>query len=207
MAEYHSDKPDLRKDKNDPHELAFAFITDFPMFEKKDDGSLGAVHHPFTCPAFDPSADDPYDYSHDRQKGVKMRELLAKKNESELLGIKAFQYDFVLNGYEIGGGSIRTHDPFLLKLVFEALGHSEADVKSRFGHLLAAFDYGVPPHGGIAPGIDRFLMILQNEPNIREVIAFPKSGDGHDFMMDSPSSVDKRQLDELGLEIKRSGRE
>ncbi|TSC67181.1 MAG: aspartyl-tRNA synthetase, partial [Parcubacteria group bacterium Gr01-1014_66] len=173
MEKYRSDKPDLRKNKNDPHELAFAFVVDFPMFEEKDDGSLGATHHPFTLPTFDIN-DNPYSYNHDRKEAFKMRKTLARKNRQELLGLRAYQYDFVCNGYEICGGSIRTHDPDLLRLVFEALGHSQADVKDKFGHMLEAFSYGVPPHGGIASGLDRLLMILQGEPNIREVIAFPK---------------------------------
>lgn len=178
---YGSDKPDLREDKNDPNLLAFCFVLDFPMFERKDDGSLGAVHHPFTKP-----------------RVANAEELRAV----DPLTILADQYDFVLNGYEIGGGSIRTHDPELLAAVFEVLGHTSEEVERQFGHLLKAFRYGVPPHGGIAPGIDRFLMLLANEPNIREVIAFPKTGDGRDLMMDAPSVVSAEQLKELGLSVR-----
>ena len=219
MEEYGSDKPDLRegKDKENPDVLTFAFVVDFPMFEEKDDGSLGAVHHPFTLPTFDIN-DDPYSYNHDRDEAALMRGALrqlkiskGEKRQGLLKKIRAFQYDFVCNGYEIGGGSIRSYDwsddpsnPSLLQLVFEALGYNKEEVERQFGHLLEAFKYGVPPHGGIAPGIDRFIMILQNEPNIREVIAFPKSGDGYDFMMNSPSEVDPKQLKELGIEIKKS---
>lgn len=208
MDKYNSDKPDLRENKDDPDELALAFITDFPMFEKKDDGSLGAVHHPFTLPTFN-TDDDTYPYNHDsKEYGTKLRDMLAnyintKSNESEILNLKAYQYDMVCNGFEVGGGSIRIHDPYLLNLIFQTLGHEESEVKRQFGHILEAFKYGVPPHGGIAPGIDRFIMILQNEPNIREVIAFPKSGDGYDFMMDAPSEVDPKQLKELGIELKK----
>jgi len=113
----------------------------------------------------------------------------------------ADQYDFVLNGYEIGGGSIRIHDPELLKAVFEALGNATEDVGRQFGHMLEAFRHGVPPHGGIAPGIDRLVMILAGEPNIREVIAFPKTGDGRDLMMDAPAEIDKKQLKELHIKL------
>ena len=150
------------------------------MFEKKDDGGLGAVHHPFTRP-----------------KVGSVEEL----KSADPLKILADQYDFVLNGYEIGGGSIRTHDPVLLQAVFEILGHTPAEVEEQFGHLLEAFKYGVPPHGGIAPGIDRIVALLQNEPNIREVIAFPKTGDGRDLMMRAPSELYPKQLKELHINI------
>ena len=200
MEKYHSDKPDLRKDKNDPNELAFAFVVDFPMFEKKDDGSLGAVHHPFTMPTFD-TALTPDDFKPGGENSERLMKMLDSEKEGSKLS--AYQYDFVLNGYEVGGGSIRTYDPALLKRVFEFLGNKPADVERQFGHIFEAFKYGVPPHGGIAPGIDRLVMLYQNEPNIREVIAFPKTGDGRDLMMGAPSGVDERQLKELGLEIKK----
>ncbi|OGG38124.1 hypothetical protein A2116_01360 [Candidatus Jorgensenbacteria bacterium GWA1_49_17] len=185
MDKYNSDRPDTRKDKNNPDELAFVFVVGFPMFEKKDDGTFGAVHHPFTQPR------------------VRNAEELRKMFKENPLGILAHQYDLVLNGYEVGGGSIRIHDPELLQAVFEALGNEPEKVRENFGHMLEAFKYGVPPHGGIAPGLDRLIMILENEPNIREVIAFPKTGDGRDLMMNAPSEVDKGQLNELSLEIKK----
>ena len=201
VAKYGSDKPDLRKNKEDPNELAFAFVTDFPMFEKKDDGSLGAAHHPFTLPTTDTSL-DPVLFQHESR--AEYQELMkALDSGEESLKLLAYQYDFVCNGYEIGGGSIRIYNKDLLAKVFERLGNKPEDIKKQFGHMLEAFTYGVPPHGGIAPGIDRLIMILENEPNIREVIAFPKTGEGYDPMMSSPSEVDKKQLDELGLEIKK----
>ncbi|MBI3589676.1 MAG: aspartate--tRNA ligase [Candidatus Liptonbacteria bacterium] len=199
MKKYHSDKPDLRKDKNDPNELAFAFVVDFPMFEKKDDGSIGAVHHPFTFPTFDTSL-VPDDFKPGSENSKKLFKML--DSEKEGLKLSAYQYDFVLNGYEVGGGSIRTYDPALLKRVFEFLGNKPEEVEKQFGHMFEAFNYGVPPHGGIAPGIDRLVMLYQNESNIREVIAFPKTGDGRDLMMGAPSEVDKKQLDDLGLKLK-----
>lgn len=201
MASHQSDKPDLRKDKNDPNELAFAFITDFPMFERKDDGSLGAVHHPFTLPTWDTTIDPERLQREPENVGALLKIL---ESEEKSLKLAAYQYDFVCNGYEIGGGSIRIFNKHLLMKVFERLGNTVEDIQNQFGHLLQAFDYGVPPHGGIAPGIDRFVMIVQNEPNIREVIAFPKTGDGRDLMMDAPSVVAKSQLDELGLEVKNN---
>lgn len=182
MKYHSSDRPDLRENKNDSSELAFAFVVDFPMFERKDDGSLGAVHHPFTKPR------------------VKDADELKK---SDPLSVLAEQYDLVLNGNEIGGGSIRTHDPALLQATFEILGYNSKEIEEKFGHLLAAFSYGVPPHGGIAPGIDRFLMILAGEPNIREVIAFPKTGEGFDPMMRSPSAISPKQLKDLHIKIEQ----
>lgn len=178
MEQYGTDKPDLRKDKNDPDELAFAFVVDFPMFEwREQEKRWDAVHHPFT-------------------KVRAPKSEIRKENAGKLV---ADQYDFVLNGFEIGGGSIREHDSKTLQSVFEIMGHTSEEVRSKFGHILEAFEYGVPPHGGIAPGIDRLLMILQGEPNIREVMAFPKTGDARDLMMAAPSEIDGEQLQELHL--------
>lgn len=178
MEKYNSDKPDLRKNKKDPDELAFAFIVDFPMFEwRTEEKRWDAVHHPFTRP---------------QNEDIDQ----IKKNPDKIL---AYQYDFILNGCEIGGGSLRSYKPEVLETVFEVMGHKKAEIRQKFGHLLEAFEYGVPPHGGIAPGIDRFVMILANEPSIREVIAFPKTGDGRDLMMDAPSEVEEKQLKELKI--------
>ena len=177
IKKYKTDKPDLRKN---PNELAFAFIVDFPMFEwKKSEKRWDAVHHPFTRP----QTED-------------IKEM--KKNPDKVL---AFQYDFVLNGNEIGGGSLRSHKTEILRAVFEIMGHEKKEIKKQFGHLFEAFSYGVPPHGGIAPGIDRFLSIILNQENIREVIAFPKTGDNRDLMMEIPSEVSEAQLKELHIKI------
>lgn len=186
MKKYGSDKPDVRENRNDPDELAFLFVVDFPMFEwKETEKRWDAVHHPFTQP---------------KVEGV---EDFKSRFKSDPSSINAKQYDFVLNGYEIGGGSIRTHDPELLASVFEAMGNKPEEIQDKFGHLLQAFRYGVPPHGGMAPGIDRLVMIMENEPNIREVIAFPKTGDGRDPMMQAPSEVDENQLKELRLVVEK----
>ena len=185
MEKYGSDKPDLRKDKNDSNELAFVFVIDFPMFEWREaEKRWDAVHHPFT-----------------KIRNTKYE--IRKENAEKMV---ADQYDFVLNGYEIGGGSIREHDPKVLEAVFEIMGHPKEAVREKFGHLLDAFEFGAPPHGGIAPGIDRLLMILLGEPNIREVIAFPKTGDARDLMMDAPAELDEKQLRELHLRIEREKR-
>ncbi len=195
MKKYKSDKPDLRKNKKDPDELAFAFITDFPMFKWHENpsagastelsrmssgqGKWGAEHHPFTMP----QTED------------------IKKIKKEPKNILALQDDFVLNGQEIGGGGIRNTNLDVLTAVFEVCGHKKAEIKKNFKNYFEAFSYGVPPHGGIAPGIDRFLAIVLNEPNIREVIAFPKTGDNRDLMMDVPSEVTNEQLKELHIKI------
>lgn len=184
MEKYGTDRPDIRKDKNNPDELAPLFVVSFPAFEwKEGDRRWGATHHPFTMPVVE-GADD-----------------LRKKFKENPASIEARQYDLVLNGYEIGGGSIRIHDPELLSTVFEVLGYVRKEVEEKFGHLLKAFKYGVPPHGGIAIGFDRMIAVLFNEPNIREVIAFPKTGDGRDLMMIAPNEVEKDQLKELHIKI------
>ena len=184
MKEYKTDRPDLRKNKEDQEELAFAWVVDFPMFEYKEgDGRWGATHHPFTA--------------------IKDEDVEKIFTENPDLGsIKAKQYDLVLNGNEIAGGSIRTSDPEILQRVFEILQHGKEEIEEKFGHLLRAFSYGVPPHGGIAFGLDRFLMVLAGERSIREVIAFPKTSDNRDPLMNSPSDVSQEQLDELGIEVK-----
>jgi aspartyl-tRNA synthetase len=178
MEKYGSDKPD---DKNNPNELAFCWIVDFPMFEKTDDGSIQAAHHPF-C-SINPD---------DREK------FMAGEN---LFSIRANAYDLVLNGYELSSGSIRIHEAEVQKQVFTLLGISESEQRAKFGHMLDAFKFGAPPHGGFAPGIDRIVMLLENQPNIREVIAFPKTGEGRDLMMNAPASASDKQLEELGLMV------
>jgi len=182
MEKYGSDKPDLRKDKDDESLLAFAWVIDFPFFEKTDDGSWTFTHNPFSMP-----------------KEEHLNDLLKGENIGDIL---TSQYDIALNGYEIGGGSIRAHRADILEKVFEILGHKKEEIKKEFGHMLDAFSSGTPPHGGIAWGFDRLMMILQNEPNIREVIAFPKTGEGRDLMMGSPSEISDKHYKELGIEIK-----
>ncbi|OGL78558.1 hypothetical protein A3F28_04185 [Candidatus Uhrbacteria bacterium RIFCSPHIGHO2_12_FULL_57_11] len=177
MKKYKSDKPDLRRNPGDPDELAFAWIVDFPMFEKGDDGKINAMHHPFTS--------------------VHEEDLL----DSDPLRVHAKQYDLVLNGYELASGSIRIHRRDLQNKVFKVLGLSDEEIERRFGHMLRAFEYGAPPHGGIAPGIDRLAMLLAGEPNIREVIAFPKTGDARDLLMGAPSEVSASQLREVHIQI------
>ena len=183
MKKYGTDKPDMRENKEDPNELAFAWVVDFPMFEKDEDGGISAAHHPF-CSIKE----------EDREKFMK---------GEDLLSICANSYDMVLNGFELSSGSIRIHEPEIQEKVFDLLGISKEDQEIRFGHILEAFKYGAPPHGGFAPGIDRIMMLLMNEPNIREVIAFPKTREAKELMTGSPTQTDKKILNELGLEIKK----
>jgi len=183
IAKYGSDRPDIREDKNDPNLLAFCWVVDFPFFEKIDGGGWTFTHNPFS--------------------GPRTEHLPWLMDKEKIEDIRAAQYDIVLNGLEIGGGSIRNHRPEALKKVFEIMGFAEERIQKNFGHMLEALASGAPPHGGIAWGFDRLLMILENEPNIREVMAFPKTGDGQDPLMSAPSEVDQKQLSELGLEIKK----
>jgi len=176
---YQTDKPDLRKDSSDSQELAFAWIIDFPLFEKTETRQINPMHHPFTSP-------NPEDLD---------------KLTTEPLAVRSWQYDLVLNGQEIAGGSIRITDPVVQKQVFKVLGHKDKEIEDRFGHLLEAFTYGVPPHGGIAFGFDRLAAILSGEDSIREVIAFPVNSSGRTSVMTAPSGVSSSQLKELGLEI------
>lgn len=182
IKKYGDDKFDLRpKNKRNREVLAFAWVIDQPLFEwKKEEKRWDAMHHPFTAP-------NPKDIS-----------LLEK---GDLGKVRSWQYDLVCNGYELAGGSIRITDPQLQEKIFQIMGHSKNEVRKKFGHLLEAFEYGVPPHGGIALGIDRFLAILTNEESIREVISFPVTASGRTAVMDSPSEVDKKQLKELGLKL------
>ena len=181
MATYGSDKPDLRKNKEDPDELAFCWIVDFPMFEELEDGSIQAMHHPF-C-------------------DVRPEDL--DKLDSDPMSVRANSYDLVLNGYELSSGSIRIHKRALQNKIFKLLNLSDEQIEAKFGHMLEAFDFGAPPHGGFAPGIDRVVMLLADEPNIREVIPFPKTGDGKDLLMGAPSEIEESRLEEVHIQIRK----
>lgn len=187
MGQYKSDRPNLSKK---PEEMAFCWVKDFPMFEILEDGSIDAVHHPFTALK-----------NKDLETFKKMSVKDLGTDKKTLLAFEAKQYDLVLNGVEVMGGSIRTHEPAVLEKTFEVLGHDKKAVEERFGHILEAFSYGVPPHGGIAAGFDRLLQTILNEKSIRETVAFPTTTTGKTAVMDAPSFVDEKQLKELGIRI------
>jgi aspartyl-tRNA synthetase len=171
----------LRLDLGRPsghNELSYLFVVDFPVFERDDHGALLALHHPFTAP-------------------VDVEEM---RSDPDAALSRA--YDLVLNGTELGSGSVRIHDPDTQAAVFEILGIAGDDAEARFGWFLEALRYGTPPHAGFAIGIDRMVSILQNEPNIREIIPFPKTQTGADPLTGSPSRVEDTQLAELGIEVR-----
>ncbi|MCA9488161.1 MAG: aspartate--tRNA ligase [Nanoarchaeota archaeon] len=178
MEKYGRDNPDLRDETGE--EFSFCWVIDFPAFEyNEEEKRYKAVHHPFTMPVLD-------------EKGNFDEESLS------------YGYDLVLNGSEIGGGSIRIHDKDIQNKVFKILKISSEDAEKKFGFLLKALSYGAPPHGGFAFGLDRLVQIIVGEESIRDVIAFPKNKEGVDLMLDSPSEVSKDQLEELHISLKKS---
>ncbi|MCL5774902.1 MAG: aspartate--tRNA ligase, partial [Patescibacteria group bacterium] len=164
----------------DPNLVAWAWITDFPMYEYNDkEKKIDFMHNPFSMP----------------QGGLKAL------NEQDPLSIRAYQYDIIANGLELSSGAIRNFNPEIMYKAFEIVGYSKEVVDEKFGAMIRAFEFGAPPHGGFAPGIDRLLMLLENEPNIREVIAFPKNGSAEDVMMGAPGTVEEKQLKELHIKL------
>lgn len=166
----------------DTDKFNFLWVVDWPMFEwSEEEGRYMSAHHPFTLPQAD----------------------TAHELEGDLAKVRAIAYDIVLNGYELGGGSLRINQKELQERMFKALGFSAEEANDQFGFLLEAMDYGFPPHGGLAIGLDRFVMLLAGEENIREVIAFPKNNKATDPMTQAPSTVDIKQLEELNLQVEQ----
>lgn len=174
----------------DKSEYKFCWITDFPYFERDEEtGKIEFSHNPFSMP----------------QGGMEAIE--NAKSEEELLAIKAFQYDIVCDGVELSSGAIRNHKPEIMYKAFEIAGYSKEVVDEEFGGMIRAFQYGAPPHGGIAPGLDRMVMLIADEPNIREVIAFPMNGQAEDLLMGAPCLVDEKQLRELNIQLSPKAKE
>ena len=168
-----------RLDLIDKDSYELCFIVDFPMYELDDDGNIAFNHNPFSMP-------------------IGGMESLLKKNP---LDIVAYQFDMVCNGYEISSGAVRNHDIKIMEKVFEIAGYPKEEVKQRFGSLYKAFSYGAPPHAGAAPGVDRIVMLLQDENNIREVIAFPKNSKARDVLMNAPARVSNKQLEDVHIKL------
>ena len=185
LERYGSDRPDIRENKDNQNLLSFLWIVDFPMFEKTGDDNIDGTgewtftHNPFSKP-----------------KDEHMSIFMKKQSVENIL---TTQYDITLNGFEIGGGSIRNHQPETLRTTFEIMGYGPGKVEKNFGHMLKALAFGAPPHGGIAWGFDRLMMILENEPSIREVIPFAKTGDGKDLMIHAPADIPQKLKTELGI--------
>ncbi len=164
-------------------EYKFCWVIDFPYYELNDEGKIDFSHNPFSMP----------------QGGLEA--LAAAKTSEELLAIKAFQYDIVCNGVELSSGAIRNHKPEIMVKAFEIAGYTRKDVEDKFAALFNAFHYGAPPHGGLAPGVDRMVMLIANEPNIREVIAFPMNQQAEDLLMQAPNYASEKHLRELSIQL------
>lgn len=192
MDQFGADRFDLRTDEEKKDgTLAFAWVVDFPFFKKVDKGDIAEVrdgksgwtftHNPFSTPM--------PEHLDDHMRGKNIEHIITA------------QYDLVCNGYEVGGGSIRAHDPEVLKQTFSIMGYSEKEIQESIGHMLEAFSLGTPPHGGIALGLDRLIMVLTGETSMKESVAFPLTSTGRTSVMDAPSKISEEQLKELGLTV------
>jgi aspartyl-tRNA synthetase len=167
-------------------EYKFCWIVDFPMYEwNEDDKKIDFSHNPFSMPQME------------REKFL----ALDKNDNDTILGLKAYQYDIVCNGYELSSGAIRNHDPDVMLKAFEIAGYAREETEEKFKGMLNAFRFGAPPHGGTAPGIDRIVMLLAGEENLREVTMFPKTQQAQDLLMNAPSPANPKQLKELHLRV------
>jgi len=170
----------------DKEQFAFCWIVDFPMYEwSEEEKKIDFSHNPFSMPQYD------------REKFLAFR----SGDKDEILGLKVFQYDIVCNGYEMLSGAIRNRDPEVMLKAFEIAGYAREETEARFGGMLNAFRYGAPPHGGLAVGLERVVMLLAGEENIREVTMFPLTQQGQDLLMRAPSPASPKQLKELHLKV------
>jgi aspartyl-tRNA synthetase len=185
MEKYGADKFDMRteEEKKDGRTLAYAWVVNFPFFEKTDEGKWTFTHNPFSMPI--PEHID----------------MLIKGENIE--NILTTQYDLVCNGYESGGGSIRAHKPEILEATYKVMGYTKEEIEDRVGHMLEAFKYGTPSHGGIALGVERNLMNLTGETYLREVVAFPMTRGGKTAVMNAPKPLEEKQLKELGIKLSK----
>ncbi|MDO8590817.1 MAG: amino acid--tRNA ligase-related protein [bacterium] len=184
MEKFGADKFDLRTEEDKKNGiLAFAWVTDFPFFEKDKEGKWTFTHNPFSMPA--------HEHLEWHLRGEHIEKIVTQ------------QYDLVCNGFETGGGSIRAHKPEILKATFKIMGYDGAQIEKEFGHMLQAFSYGAPPHGGIAHGVERLIMILTGERELREVQSFPQTSSGRTAVMDAPSELSQKQLKELGIKLQK----
>jgi aspartyl-tRNA synthetase len=184
MEKYGADKFDLRtEEEKESGVLAYAWVVNFPFFEKTDDGKWTFTHNPFSMPIPE-----------------HVEWLMEGKNIADIL---TTQYDLVCNGFEAGGGSIRAHKADIVRATYKVMGYSDEETEERVGHMLKAFTYGTPPHGGIALGVERNIMNLTGETQLREVQAFPMTRGGQTAVMKAPKELTKKQLDELGIEVKK----
>lgn len=184
LEKYGDDKFDMRtEEEKEKGILAYAWVVDFPFFEKTDEGKWTFTHNPFSMPA--------EEHLEWHMKGENIEQIVTQ------------QYDLVCNGFEAGGGSIRAHDPKILKATYKNMGYSDAEIEQSVGHILNAFSYGVPTHGGIALGVERNIMNLTGESYLREVQAFPMTGKGKTAVMSAPGSIEEKQLKELGISVNK----
>jgi len=192
LKKYGDDKFDIRSDQEKKENiLSFVWVVDYPMYKKVDKEDTAETRDGISG----------YTFTHNPFSGIAKESIKDQLGGTNIEKIKATQYDLVCNGYEIGSGSIRATDVDILKSTFKIMGYDEKRTQENIGHILKAFSYGTPPHGGIALGIERLIMILQNTPSLKDTVAFPMTSRGNTAVMDAPSKISDEQLKELGIAL------